>query len=178
LMLYALPHMMYKPRSMIQLVTYPAHRPCIAMTYSQGNVTRSMRFERHVANAHKIAEWLEARDDVATVSFAGLASSPWNEIQKRISPKGAGAIITFDLASPEGASVEALRDRAWAFIDALKLHSCLVNIGDVRSLVCHPATTTHSQGTPESNARAGVTVTSIRLSVGIEAVEDIIADLE
>lgn len=131
-----------------------------------------------MANAHKIAEWLEARDDVATVSFAGLASSPWNEIQKRISPKGAGAIITFDLASPEGASDEALRDRAWAFIDALKLHSCLVNIGDVRSLVCHPATTTHSQGTPESNARAGVTVTSIRLSVGIEAVEDIIADLE
>src|SRR5699024_12375351 len=114
----------------------------------------------------------------APVSFPGRAPVPWASIQRRPSPTGAGSIISFALASPEGASDEALRARAWAFIDALKLPSCLVNIGDVRSLVCHPATTTHSQGTPESNARAGVSVTSIRLSVGIEAVEDIIADLE
>ena len=172
------PALALKTRVTLLRDTGAAPSPFNAWTIAQGIDTLSLRVERHVANAHKIAEWLEARDDVATVSFAGLASSPWNEIQKRISPKGAGAIITFDLASPEGASDEALRDRAWAFIDALKLHSCLVNIGDVRSLVCHPATTTHSQGTPESNARAGVTVTSIRLSVGIEAVEDIIADLE
>ena len=78
----------------------------------------------------------------------------------------------------EGASDEDRKKQAWAFIDALKLHSCLVNIGDVRSLVSHPATTTHSQGTPESNAKAGVSISSIRLSVGIEAVEDIIGDLE
>ena len=172
------PALALKTRVTLLRDTGAAPSPFNAWTIAQGIDTLSLRVERHVANAHKIAEWLEARDDVATVSFAGLASSPWNAIQKRISPKGAGAIITFDLASPEGASDEALRDRAWAFIDALKLHSCLVNIGDVRSLVCHPATTTHSQGTPESNARAGVTVTSIRLSVGIEAVEDIIADLE
>ncbi|MDZ4233270.1 MAG: PLP-dependent transferase [Dietzia sp.] len=115
---------------------------------------------------------------MAGVQYAGLASSPYNALQKKLSPKGAGAIVTFDLAVPQGASEEDITTRAWTFIDALKLHSCLVNIGDVRSLVCHPATTTHSQGTPEANAIAGVTTATVRLSVGIEAVDDIIGDLE
>ena len=111
------------------------------------------------------------------MQYAGLASSPYKELQKKLSPKGAGAIVTFDLAVPEGASDEDVKAQSWKFIDALKLHSCLVNIGDVRSLVSHPATTTHSQGTAEGNAIAGVTLATVRLSVGIEAVEDILADL-
>ena len=142
------PALALKARVTLLRDTGAAPSPFNAWAIAQGIDTLSLRVERHVANAQKI------------------------------SPKGAGAIITFELTSPEGASDEDLKSRAWAFIDALKLHSCLVNIGDVRSLVSHPATTTHSQGTPESNAKAGVSISSIRLSVGIEAVEDIIGDLE
>ena len=92
--------------------------------------------------------------------------------------RGPADVELVDIVVPDGASDEEVKQRAWTFIDALKLHSCLVNIGDVRSLVSHPATTTHSQGTPEANAIAGVTWATIRLSVGIESVEDLIADLE
>ncbi|NLD85412.1 MAG: aminotransferase class V-fold PLP-dependent enzyme [Actinomycetales bacterium] len=172
------PALALKARVTLLRDTGAAPSPFNAWAIAQGIDTLSLRVERHISNAQTIAEWLEARGDVATVNYAGLASSPWNANQKKISPKGAGAIITFELTAPEGASDEDLKKRAWAFIDALKLHSCLVNIGDVRSLVSHPATTTHSQGTPESNAKAGVSISSIRLSVGIEAVEDIIGDLE
>ena len=119
--------------------TGAALSPFNAWTIAQGIDTLSLRVERHVSNAQRIAEWLEAREDVATVSYAGLPSSPWHETQKRISPKGAGAIVTFELASPEGTSDEDLKNRAWAFIDALKLHSNVANVGDVRSLVIHPA---------------------------------------
>lgn len=172
------PALALKARVTLLRDTGAAASPFNAWALAQGIDTLSLRVERHVTNAQRIAEWLEARDDVATVQYAGLASSPWHETQQRLSPKGAGAIVTFDLSTPEGASDDDVKARAWAFIDALKLHSCLVNIGDVRSLVCHPATTTHSQGTPEDNAKAGVTLATIRLSVGIEGVEDILADLE
>lgn len=172
------PALALKARVTLLRDTGAAASPFNAWTLAQGIDTLSLRVERHVANAQRVAEWLEAREDVAKVQYAGLASSPWNENQKKLSPKGAGAIVTFDLAVPEGTSDEDVRTRAWSFIDALKLHSCLVNIGDVRSLVCHPATTTHSQGTPEANAKAGVTVATIRLSVGIEGIDDILADLE
>jgi O-acetylhomoserine (thiol)-lyase len=158
--------------------TGAAASPFNAWTLAQGIDTLSLRVERHVSNAQRIAEWLEARSDVAKVQYAGLASSPYHELQKKLAPKGAGAIVTFDLAVPEGTSEDDVKARAWAFIDALKLHSCLVNIGDVRSLVCHPATTTHSQGTPEANAIAGVTLATVRLSVGIESADDLIGDLE
>lgn len=172
------PALALKARVTLLRDTGAAASPFNAWTLAQGIDTLSLRIERHVSNAQRIAEWLEAREDVAKVQYAGLASSPYNELQKKLSPKGAGAIVTFDIAVPDDASDEDVKQRAWRFIDALKLHSCLVNIGDVRSLVSHPATTTHSQGTPEANAIAGVTWATIRLSVGIESVDDLIADLE
>ncbi len=172
------PALALKARVTLLRDTGAAASPFNAWALAQGIDTLSLRMDRHVSNAQRIAEWLEAREDVATVRYAGLASSPWNETQKRLVPKGAGAIVTFDLAIADGLSDDDVTARAWAFIDALKLHSCLVNIGDVRSLVCHPGTTTHSQGTAESNARSGVTRATVRLSVGIEGVDDILADLE
>lgn len=150
--------------------TGAAPSPFNAWSLSLGLETLSLRIERHVSNAQRVAEFLEAHPDVKSVAYAGLASSPWFETAQRIAPKGAGAVVAFDL--------DGDKDACWRFIDALQLHSNLVNIGDVRSLVCHPFTTTHSQGTPEANAKAGVTESTIRLSVGIESIEDILADLE
>ena len=155
-----------------------APSPFNAWTIALGIETLSLRMERHNANAQRIAEWLAAHPQVASVNYAGLPDSPWHATQQKLAPKGAGAIVAFDLAIPEGASEDQATARVWSFIDALKLHSCLVNIGDVRSLVCHPATTTHSQLTPETQKHAGVSRATVRLSVGIEAVEDLIADLE
>ncbi|MGV9769377.1 bifunctional o-acetylhomoserine/o-acetylserine sulfhydrylase [Microbacterium sp. NPDC003461] len=136
----------------------------------QGIETLSLRIERHVQNAQAVAEWLEARDDVASVSYSGLPSSPWYEAANRYAPKGVGAVLSFELKG----GVDAGR----AFVNALKLFSHLANIGDVRSLVIHPASTTHSQLTPEQQLTAGVTPGLVRLSVGLENVADLTADLE
>ncbi|WP_333619727.1 O-acetylhomoserine aminocarboxypropyltransferase/cysteine synthase family protein [Dietzia sp.] len=172
------PALALKARVTLLRDTGAAVSPFNAWTLQQGLETLSLRVERHNSNALAVAEFLESRNDVADVRYAGLESSKWHGTQKEISPKGAGAIVTFDLAVPEGTSADETTAKAWAFIDALKLHSCLVNIGDTKSLVCHPATTTHSQLTEEALLRTGVTQASIRLSVGIESVEDILADLE
>jgi O-acetylhomoserine (thiol)-lyase len=126
--------------------------------------------ERHVANAQAVAEWLEARDEVEHVSYAGLPSSPWFERGKRIAPLGTGGVLAFEIAG----GVEAGR----RFVEALELHSHVANIGDVRSLVIHPASTTHSQLSPEEQLATGVTPGLIRLSVGLENVIDILEDLE
>ena len=144
--------------------------PFNAFLIAQGIETLSLRVERHVANAQVVARWLEARSDVATVHYAGLASSPWHANAQKYAPKGTGAIVSFEL--PGG--LEAGR----AFVDALQLHSNVANIGDVRSLVIHPATTTHSQLTPEEGVASGITPGLVRLAVGIEHVDDILADLE
>ena len=144
--------------------------PFNAFLIAQGVETLSLRMERHVANAQQVAEFLDARDDVQVVHYAGLPSSPFNDAAKKYLPKGAGAVLAFEVAG--GA------DAGRAFVDALELHSNLANIGDVRSLVIHPASTTHSQLTVEEQALSGVTPGLVRLSVGIEAVADIIADLE
>ena len=136
----------------------------------QGIETLSLRLERHVENAQKIAEWLEGRPEVSSVSYAGLPSSPWHELGKQLSPKGAGAVLSFELAG----GVDAGRK----FVESLELFSHLANIGDVRSLVIHPASTTHSQLSPEEKLAAGVTPGLVRLSVGIEHIDDLIADLE
>lgn len=135
-----------------------------------GIETLSLRMERHTSNAQKIAEWLEKRDDVHAVYYAGLASSPSHAAAERYAPRGAGAIVSFELAGGE----EAGRN----FVGALDLFSHLANIGDVRSLVVHPASTTHAQLSPEQRLEAGVTPGLVRLSVGIENVDDLIADLE
>ncbi|AEG45366.1 bifunctional o-acetylhomoserine/o-acetylserine sulfhydrylase [Isoptericola variabilis] len=149
--------------------------PFNAFLIAQGVETLSLRVERHVENAQKVAEWLEARSDVVRVHYAGLPSSPWYENARKYAPKGAGAVLAFEL---DAADPEVARAAGQAFVSALRLHSNVANIGDVRSLVIHPASTTHSQLTPAEQALSGVTPGLVRLAVGIEHVDDILADLE
>ncbi|GMA22940.1 hypothetical protein GCM10025864_06990 [Luteimicrobium album] len=144
--------------------------PFNAFLIEQGIETLSLRIERHVENAQKVASWLEGRDDVVRVHYAGLESSPWHANAQKYAPKGPGAVLAFEL---DGGA-----DAGKAFVSALQLHSNVANIGDVRSLVIHPASTTHSQLTPEEQALSGVTPGLVRLAVGIENAEDILADLE
>ena len=144
--------------------------PFNAFLIAQGLETLSLRIERHVANAQRVAEWLEARDDVLRVHYAGLPSSPWHANAQKYLPRGAGAVLAFELDGGAQAGK--------AFVDALELHSNLANIGDVRSLVIHPASTTHSQLSPEEQALSGVTPGLVRLSVGLEHIDDILADLD
>lgn len=151
--------------------TGAAPAPFNAWVLAQGLDTLALRIERHNSNAQKVAEYLEGRAGVAKVSYAGLPSSPWHPVKEKLGLAGAGGVLTFELA-------DAGKDEAWKFIDALKLHSNVANIGDVRSLVVHPATTTHSQSDEQGLARAGISQATVRLAVGIENVDDIIADLE
>ena len=145
--------------------------PFNAFLVLQGVETLSLRMERHFENAQKVAEFLDGHDQVERVSFAGLPASPWYErTQKYGGGRGAGSIIAFDLAG----GVEAGKK----FVDGCELHSHVANIGDVRSLVIHPASTTHSQLSPEEQLASGVTPGLVRLSVGLESIDDIIADLE
>jgi O-acetylhomoserine (thiol)-lyase len=144
--------------------------PDSAFSLIQGIETLSLRVERHVQNAQAIAEWLENHPDIASVNYSGLPSSPWYAAANTYAPKGVGAVLSFELKG----GVDAGR----AFVDNLQLFSHLANIGDVRSLVIHPASTTHSQLTPEQQLTAGVTPGLVRLSVGLENVEDLKADLE
>ncbi len=144
--------------------------PASAWQLIQGIETLSLRVERHVQNAQLIAEWLDARDDVDTVYYAGLPSSPWYGAANKYAPKGVGAVLSFDLKG----GVDAGR----ALVDNVSLFSHVANIGDVRSLIIHPASTTHSQLTPEQQLTAGVTPGLVRLSVGLENIDDIKADLE
>ena len=144
--------------------------PFNAFLIAQGLETLSLRIERHVANAQRVAEFLEARDDVLSVNYAGLPSSPWHARAQQLAPKGVGGVLSFEL--PGG--IEAGK----AFVNALQLHSHVANIGDVRSLVIHPASTTHSQLTGDELLSTGVTPGLVRLSVGIEGIDDILADLE
>jgi O-acetylhomoserine (thiol)-lyase len=141
-----------------------------AFTLLQGIETLSLRIERHVQNAQEIAEWLENHPDVASVNYAGLPSSPWYAAANKYTPKGVGAVVSFELKG----GVDAGR----RFVESLTLFSHLANIGDVRSLVIHPASTTHSQLTPEQQLTSGVTPGLVRLSVGLEHVDDLKADLE
>ncbi|MGO1538299.1 MAG: bifunctional o-acetylhomoserine/o-acetylserine sulfhydrylase [Leucobacter sp.] len=144
--------------------------PMSAWQLLQGIETLSLRMERHVQNAQSVAEWLEAHDDVANVYYAGLPSSPWYATANQYAPDGVGAVLSFELKG----GVEAGK----AFVNSLELFSHVANIGDVRSLVIHPASTTHSQLTPEQQLTAGVTPGLVRLSVGIENIADIKGDLE
>jgi O-acetylhomoserine (thiol)-lyase len=144
--------------------------PFNAFLIAQGIETLSLRIERHVENAQKVAEFLEARDEVESVNYAGLPSSPWFERGKKYAPKGTGAVLSFEIKG----GIEA----GTTFVEALELHSHVANIGDVRSLVIHPASTTHSQLSPEEQLTAGVTPGLVRLAVGIEGIEDILADLD
>jgi O-acetylhomoserine (thiol)-lyase len=144
--------------------------PFNAWLLAQGLETLSLRIDRHVENAKAIATWLEAHPSVEKVNYAALASSPWNALAKTYSPKGPGAVLSFELKG----GVEAGKK----FVESLKLFSHVANIGDVRSLVIHPATTTHSQLSGEEQLAAGVTPGLVRLSLGLENIDDLKADLE
>ena len=144
--------------------------PNSAWLLIQGIETLSLRVERHVQNTQEIAEFLESHPDVASVNYAGLPTSPWYAAANKYAPKGVGAVLSFELKG----GVDAGR----ALVDNLSLFSHLANIGDVRSLVIHPASTTHSQLSPEEQLSAGVTPGLVRLSVGLENIDDLKADLE
>src|SRR5689334_7578948 len=147
-----------------------AASPFNAFLVAQGFETLSLRMERHVSNAQRVAEYLAGHDGVVSVNYAGLPSSPWHERAKKLAPKGTGAVLAFELDG----GVEVGK----AFVNALKLHSHVANIGDVRSLVIHPASTTHAQLSPEEQLSTGVSPGLVRLAVGIEGIDDIVADLE
>ena len=151
--------------------TGAAISPTNAFNIGIGLETLSLRVDRHIENARAVATWLENHPQVASVSWAGLESSPWYERAQKYLPKGPGAIVGFTLK-------DATLDQTREFVDALVLHSNVANIGDVRSLVIHPASTTHAQLSEEELAELGISSAFVRLSVGIEALEDIIADLE
>ncbi len=144
--------------------------PFNAFLLAQGLETLSLRVERHVENTRKVAEYLEQHPQVRSVAWASLPSSPYYELAQKYTPKGSGAVLAFE--------IEGGLDAGKAFVDGLELHSLVANIGDVRSLVIHPASTTHSQLTPEEQAASGVTPGLVRLAVGIEHIDDILADLD
>ncbi|QNE46352.1 bifunctional o-acetylhomoserine/o-acetylserine sulfhydrylase [Glaciihabitans sp. INWT7] len=143
--------------------------PASAWQLIQGIETLSLRIERHVQNAQAVAEWLDNHDDVASVNYSGLPSSPWYAKANEYAPQGVGAVLSFELKGGVDAGA--------ALVDSVSLFSHLANIGDVRSLIIHPASTTHSQLTPEQQLTSGVTPGLVRLSVGLENIDDIIADL-
>jgi O-acetylhomoserine (thiol)-lyase len=162
----------YVIKARVQLLrdTGAALSPDSAFSLIQGVETLSLRIERHVENAQAVAEWLEQHPDVASVNYAGLPSSPWHAAALRYAPLGVGAVLSFELKG----GVDAGR----ALVENVTLFSHLANIGDVRSLIIHPASTTHSQLTPEQQLTTGVTPGLVRLSVGLENVDDLTADLE
>lgn len=135
-----------------------------------GIETLPLRMEKHVANAKTVAEWLETQEHVAEVTYAGLPSSPWHERAEALYPKGAGSLFTVSLKGGYEACVK--------LVNALKLFSHVANLGDARSLIIHPASTTHSQLTPEQQKAAGTAPDLVRISIGLEDAADLIADLD
>jgi O-acetylhomoserine (thiol)-lyase len=145
--------------------------PFNAFLLLQGLETLSLRMERHFANAQRVVEYLDGHDQVESIAYAGLPSSPWYELATKLcGGRGYGSVPAFIIKG----GIEAGRK----FVEGLTLHSHVANIGDVRSLVIHPASTTHSQMTEDEQRAAGVEPGLVRLSVGLETVDDIIADLE
>ena len=148
-----------------------ATTPFNSFLFLQGLETLSLRMERHFSNANQVAEFLVGRDEVESVAFAGLESSPWHERAKKYGGgKGYGSVIAF--------VIKGGKEAGQKFVEALELHSHVANIGDVRSLVIHPATTTHSQLSEDEQAATGVYPGLVRLSVGLESIDDILADLD
>lgn len=147
-----------------------AASPFNAWLLAQGLETLSLRIERHVDNALATAKWLESHAQVLKVNYASLESSPWNNLAKKYAPRGSGSVLSFEIKG----GIEAGRK----FIEALNIFSHVANIGDVRSLAIHPASTTHSQLSPAEQLSAGVTPGLVRLSLGIENIADIKNDLE
>jgi O-acetylhomoserine (thiol)-lyase len=144
--------------------------PFNAWLLAQGLETLNLRMDRHLLNAQALAQWLEKQPEVAHVSYAGLPTSPWYATAKKYAPKGAGAVFAFEL---KGGATAGRK-----FVEGLKLFSHVANIGDVRSLVIHPASTTHAQLSPDEQLKAGITPGMVRLSIGLENIEDIKNDVK
>ena len=157
-------------RAVLLRDTGAAVSPVNAFLLAQGLETLSLRVERHLANAKAAAEFLDRHPSVESVRYSSLVSSPYYELARKYAPKGAGSVFTFEIVGG--------RPAGQAFIESLELFSHLANIGDVRSLAIHPASTTHSQMDDEELAAAGITPGTVRLSIGIETIDDIIADLD
>ncbi len=143
--------------------------PFNAWILLQGVESLPLRIERHIENSLKVVDFLSKHPKVQSVSHPALASHPDHALYQQYFPKGAGSIFTFE--------VKGGQKEAWAFIDALKLFSLLANVADVKSLVVHPYTTTHSQCSPEELAQQHITPATVRLSIGVEHIDDIIDDL-
>ncbi len=156
---------------MVALRDYgPTLNPGAAWNLLQGVETLPLRMERHCRNSLEVAKWLEGHAKVSWVSYSGLESSPYYELARKYLPKGAGAVLTFGLKGGFDAGLTV--------VDEVQMFSHLANIGDTRSLILHPSSTTHRQLTEEQLAAAGAGPDVVRLSVGIESLEDIIADLD
>jgi O-acetylhomoserine (thiol)-lyase len=143
--------------------------PFNSFLIEQGIETLSIRMERLCQNAQKVAEYLASNPSVSFVNYPGLPESPYYELAKRMMPKGCGAVLTFGLKGG--------RENGAKFLDSLQMISHVANLGDVRTIVTHPATTTHSQLSDEQLAACGIRPETVRISVGLEDVEDIIGDL-
>jgi O-acetylhomoserine (thiol)-lyase len=157
-------------RSVYQRTMGSVLSPLNAFLLLQGIETVALRIERHVENARKVAEFLRAHPHVEWVNYAGFEDSPYHALAKRYLNGSASSLFTF--------GVKGGLDAGKAFYDALKLIKRLVNIGDAKSLACHPASTTHRQMRPQDQLNAGVRPETIRICVGIEHVGDIIEDLD
>ncbi len=157
-------------RAILLRDTGAAISPFNAFLLLQGVETLSLRLERHAENTKKVVEFLKNHPKVAKVNHPSIESHPDHELYKKYFPNGGASIFTFD--------IKGGKDEAWKFIDNLEIFSLLANVADVKSLVIHPASTTHSQLSDEELKDQGIFQSTIRLSIGTEHVEDIIADLE
>ena len=159
----------HRIRDVILRDTGAAISPFNAWLLLQGVESLPLRMERHVENALKVVKFLEGHPKVAKVNHPSLASHPDHALYGKYFPKGGGSIFTFE--------VRGTLEDTWKFIDSLKLFSLLANVADMKSLVIHPYTTTHSQMTPEELEQQHITPTTVRLSIGVEHIDDILADL-
>jgi O-acetylhomoserine (thiol)-lyase len=144
--------------------------PFNAWILLQGTETLPLRIERHVSNALKVLDYLKNNPKVKSISHPSLQDQPTHNLYQKYFPKGGGSIFTFE--------IKGTQEDAWKFIDSLKLFTLLANVADVKSLVIHPATTTHSQLSPEELLQQHITPSTVRLSIGVEHIDDIIADLD
>lgn len=161
---------LYKIRAGLMRDTGAVISPFNSFLLVQGLETLSLRMERHVENTKKVAEYLKNHDKVEWVNYAGLEDSPYKALKDKYLPKGPGAVFTF--------GVKGGYEGGKAFIENLDLFTLIANVGDAKSLVIHPASTTHQQLSEEEQRAAGVNPETIRLSIGIEHIDDIIADIE
>ncbi|MBQ2129583.1 MAG: O-acetylhomoserine aminocarboxypropyltransferase/cysteine synthase [Prevotella sp.] len=157
-------------RAVILRDTGAAISPFNAWILLQGLETLSLRVERHVENALKVVDFLQNHPKVKRVNHPAVPTHPDHELYKKLYPNGAASIFTFEIDGGE--------HEAWAFIDSLKIFSLLANVADVKSLVIHPATTTHSQLSPEELAEQHITPSTVRLSIGTEHIDDLLEDLQ